>query len=486
MSLNKKSITHDFWFLGLLLLGLFSVIILDWPHPNDRARVVIESFSFVFMGMLLPLLWNTAKKANRLEHFLLAIIMVIMIGGLISWTHFRVVTIHVVGNSHGGLESEIKEFNNAYEDSGIEVKLVYDWQALDTNERYDMMHKKLTDSDGIDIIELDGIWIESIINNGKCGLLPLDTYFEKDFAERDFLVAAMDAARHSKTHNLYAIPLYIDAGLIIYRKDFLGNLPDPVNFNDLNNTVTKLLAKLKTKSLDGIVFPGARYEGLNCMFYEMLSSLNASIIGYDGTVNINSDAVVSTLKELNDMIHKDNITPKSVLVFKEKESYELFLNGHALVLRNWSYKFLQSWENGSFMFDHGDIGITSFPDPVLGGWYLGIVSESEHPKEAWEVIKFLTRSSIIKRRATNPDVRLRRIPADIDVLSQLEFDFSFMPEIEQAFLRAKPRPRMKDYLSFSKHLSTTLYNIISKGGATNQTIKNKLDKAQKELNHYSQ
>jgi len=472
--------TTDFWLVGIFFLGIMSTIIIGWPHPSDRARVVIEGFSYVLIGMLLPIFWNIGRNAKRLEHFLMVGILIIIIGGLVAWTHFRVVTIHVLGNSHGGLEEELKEFNNAHKGLGIQAKLVYDWRALDTNERYEKMHKYITGTERVDIIELDRIWLEEAMGTTNSILFPLDRFFEQDMKESAFLEASLDIARHSSTRCLYAIPLFVDVGIIFYRKDLLGKLHNPITFNDLSNIMTRLFTRTKRKDLEGFVFQGARYEGLNCAFFELLSSSNTSIIGYDGNIQINTEPIISVLLKLRNMIFVRGTIPLSVLVFKEEESYKLFIEGHAIILRNWA-RFLQSWDDELFMITRKDIGITSFAKPVLGGWYLGIMKGSKHPKEAWEVIKFLIRPNMLKYRATNSDVSRRRIPADMDVLSELHTYFPYVFEVKKSLLKAQHRPRLQDYELFSKIMYEAIFEILYKADITEETIRDILNDAQSKL-----
>ena len=316
--------------------------------------------------------------------------------------------------------------------------------------------------------------MEGAIKSGK--LLSLDQFYERDMGDQRFLVAALDVARDSKTGSLFGIPLYLDVGLIFYRKDLLGELPNPTTLDDLKKAISQSFAKTKKKGLLGFIFQSAQFEGLNAFFFEALSSEKVNIVRNDGKVHINSEAAKSVLKKLHQLIYEDGIVSPAVLVFQEEESRKLFMIGRAAALRNWPY-VLHQWEPS--WIPKETVGITTFRNPVLGGWFLSIAKESKHPEEAWKVIQYLI--SIQRLRATHPDRSRRRIPSDTEVLSGLHIDFPFMSKVEKALAIAKARPRIENYDLFSKNLSNVLFKILNDANATEETIGIALDEVQKEL-----
>ncbi len=473
-TLKRIRLTTDFWLVGLAFLLVTVSLILGWPRPGEKLRGFVDPFSFIIIGIVLPLLWVTGRNAKRWERSILASVIAIPIAASIMVPLLYVVPIHVVGNSYGGLLDELKHFDGSFRSGGIKVDLKEDWSGLNTNQRHEILMDYLGKSKDVDIFELDGPWMEQAIKSG--GLLSLDLFYDRDMSDKPFRVAALDVARDSKTRNLFGIPLYLDVGLIFYRKDLLGELPNPATLDDLTNAISESFAQTNKKGLAGFIFQSAEYEGLNALFFEVLSSENVNIVRNHGRVHINSGSAISVIKKLHDLIYEHGIVPPSVLVFHEEESRKLFTLGRAGALRNWPY-VLHQWESMGIPLEA--IGITSFPNPVLGGWYLGIAKESKHPEKAWKVIQYLT--GIQRIRATHPIASRRRIPSFTNLLSELQSDFPFMSNVEQALRRAKARPRLRNYHSFSKSLSSALFKVLSDGNATEETIKVALDQVQLQL-----
>lgn len=480
--------THAiFWVVGFLIIIMSGLLIIRWsPQTSDKARGVIEistTILIVFLGVLLPSfvmagkkLWKDAQRARGLDQILVLLLLIASIAVLLYWFHFRIVTILVVGNSYGGLEEELREFNRAKRKDGIIAKLVYDFYNQDTNERHDGLRSYLEGKDRADIVELDIIWMKQAISAGR--LQPLGLLFERDMTGYDLHQGILDAAKEPYSGKLYGIPLLVDVGLVFYRRDLLGVLPDSVTLDDLDEAIKLTLSKAPNQGLEGFIFQSAQYEGLNCLFFEMLSSKNVNILNDYGSIHINSESVKAIVEQLHDMIYESGSVPPSVLVFKEEQSRELFTSGRALVLRNWPY-VLHSWAKSS-KIPLKDIGVTNFSRPVLGGYCLGIMQDSKHLEEAWEVVKFLTHPARQSKRATSDNESWRRIPADMKELSDLSSRFPLLSAVEKALTRAQPRPQLQDYQRFSNIMSRALFEILSDANGKKK-IGGILDKAQKEL-----
>ena len=139
MSTNQSKINlrPAFWVAGLSFGALLFVLI---SEVVERGQILFD-LALITSGVLLPLIWETSNKAGKRERFFLAIGIAVLVG-MAFWMRFQVINIRVVGNSHGGLEDELREFNNAGIKVGprtVQAELVYDWEALDTDHRQQKM-----------------------------------------------------------------------------------------------------------------------------------------------------------------------------------------------------------------------------------------------------------------------------------------------------------------------------------------------------------
>src|SRR5688500_15574526 len=104
-----------------------------------------------------------------------------------------------------------------------------------------------------DVLQLDIVWTPELASAGW--LLPL-----RGVDEAAFLPAAIDADRWAGS--LYAVPLFVDAGMLYWRTDLVPHAP---------TTLAELDAMAKSAGArHGLVWQGARYEGLVCVFLEYL------------------------------------------------------------------------------------------------------------------------------------------------------------------------------------------------------------------------
>jgi len=200
---------------------------------------------------------------------------------------------------------------------------------------------------------------------------------------------------------LVAMPLYIDVGMMYYRKDFLKNLPDAKQIEErLQNSITweELIAMQKRLHMNGkpfYIFQGNDYEGLNCNYFEILASLDENYF-QGNKININTPIAHQALQMMVDFIYKDKISPSIVTQFDENKSYDYWLNNKAMFVRGWS-NFIENYRmiyNDTSAFEY--IGRASLPHfaghkvtSVYGGWNLMLSKFSTKKEAAIEFIRFL-------------------------------------------------------------------------------------------------
>jgi multiple sugar transport system substrate-binding protein len=253
--------------------------------------------------------------------------------------------------------------------------------------------------------------------------------------------------------------------LLYYRKDLLAaaGLAPPRTWAEL---LAAAKALQKPPELWGLVFQGKQYEGLVCVFLELLWGNGGTLLDDAGRVRVDSPEAVQALTWLVDAVRKDGVAPMGVLTFQEEEARHMFQEGRAVFMRNWPYAWNLAQQEGSpvkgkvgiLPMVHGDGGTSA---ATLGGWGYGISSFSKNPQAAWTFIEFASRPAALKtaylkggiipsRRALFSDPELAaKSPHYKDLLKVLE--------------GARPRPvhpqwaRMSDILQV--HLSAALSGL---------------------------
>ena len=285
-------------------------------------------------------------------------------------------------------------FNKKY-NGQIEVETInLSFDKFSTNERKELLARYLrSKSDRIDIFAVDQIWVPRFAKWG----IPLEKFITPQQKE-NLLKYAMQSCIYKDT--LVAVPLYIDVALMYYRKDLLQQLPDyPVIKDKLDSSITwKDFINLKAEldiSNPFFLFPAYDYEGLICLYAEMLAGQNISIYQND-SLKLQTPEAKKSLQLLVDLVNKYNMSPKEVLNFKENPSYDYFINKNGVFLRGWS-SFEITYKDHFTSPEIYD-NLVKIPPPhfegckpasVFGGWNLMISKYSSKINESAIFINFL-------------------------------------------------------------------------------------------------
>src|SRR5690606_18580276 len=190
-------------------------------------------------------------------------------------------------------------------------------------------------------------------------------------------------------------------GLLYWRTDLLPH--EPRSLEEM-----AALAARATEGSDappyGIVWQGARYEGLVTVFVEYLGAFGGRITDDAGRVVVDSPQAVRALTFMRDQIHDSGIAPVDVLTWHEEEVRFAFQNGRAALMRNWPYAY--SLLNGNESRVAGRFAIAPLPaaaggDPTaaLGGAQLAINRHSDEPDASWAFVAYLTAPEQMLERA---------------------------------------------------------------------------------------
>lgn len=256
----------------------------------------------------------------------------------------------------------------------------------------------------VDIFNVDVVW------PGILGTFFLDLKEHAGGAEKQHFEAII--ANNTVDGKLVAMPWYTDAGLLYYRKDLLEKHKEevPTTWDQMTATAKKIQdaeRKAGKKDLWGFVFQGKAYEGLTCNALEWVASFGGgTIVGSDGKITINNPEAAAALDLAATWI--GTIAPAGVVSYEEEESRAIFQSGNAVFMRNWPYAYKPAQEPDSPIKDK--VGMTVLPKgagpggrgaATMGGWGLSVSKFSRHPKEAADLVMYLTGPEEQKRRAVS-------------------------------------------------------------------------------------
>jgi multiple sugar transport system substrate-binding protein len=281
------------------------------------------------------------------------------------------------------------EMVKAFEASHPNIKIKFREMPADTGQQHDQYVTAFNaKSSEIDVIDMDVIWPAEFAQAGY--VLPLDRFIEQDGIDvNTYNQGALAASQFNGKQ--WALPKFIDGGLLFYRKDLVKEDEIPKTWDDLIAQAKAKKGKGGTKF--GYILQAKQYEGLVCNTIEFVASYGGAFIDENSNVVVNSPETIKGLKKLVE-IAKSDFVPGNVTTFAETESDQAFIEGQTVFLRNWPYEYASANDaSKSKVVDK--VGIAPLPAgdkgsaAALGGWQAGINKNSKHPKEAWEFLKFM-------------------------------------------------------------------------------------------------
>ncbi|MDP9044503.1 MAG: ABC transporter substrate-binding protein [Pseudomonadota bacterium] len=320
-------------------------------------------------------------------------------------------------------------------------------------------------STDLDVVTVDVVWPGLL----KDRLLDLKPYSQG--AEKEHFPAIV--ANNTVGGKLLAMPWFTDAGVLYYRRDLLekyGAKP-PTTWDELASTAKKVLEgehKAGHDDLQGYVFQGKAYEGLTCNAMEWVASFGGgTIVDASGKITIDNPKAAKALTTAASWM--GTITPQGVLNYGEEDARGVFQKGGAVFMRNWPYAW--SLSQGADSPVKGKVGVSALPRgdagqpaATLGGWQLAVNKLSAHPKEAADLVMYLTSPAVQKERAIQGSFN-PTIPAlykDPEVLKANPF----FGDLYETFTGAVPRPATvtgAKYNEVSAAFWNTAHDVLSGG-----------------------
>ncbi|PWI57428.1 ABC transporter substrate-binding protein [Sulfoacidibacillus thermotolerans] len=248
--------------------------------------------------------------------------------------------------------------------------------------------------------------------------LPLNTVLPASFWSR-FSKGLVQGATYKG--NVYAAPFFADSGFLYYRKDLLekAHLPVPTTWAQLKQEAQELQKKGLVQY--GFVWQGASYEGLTCDFQEYLADAGGSVLNAQGQPTIDSPQALKALDFMRSLI-TSGVSPTAEDTFQESESMNVFDQGKAAFLRNWTYAWANS-QNPSDSQVVGKVGVTVLPSfnggagySTIGGWDLYVNPHSKNLPADLAFINWMTG----KQAQTILAVQFTELPTNAAVASSPE------------------------------------------------------------------
>lgn len=287
-------------------------------------------------------------------------------------------------------------------------------------------------STAFDVFVIDTVWVSEFARAGW--IADLTGAFPPQRLQAEFLEGAASAV--TVEGRVYAVPWYIDVGLLYYRTDLVPRAPR--TYEQLRRFAQE--AQAKDPSLAGYAWQGRQYEGMVCNVFEAMWGHGAKA-SKGAQVDLDTEAGRAGLDYLRGLI-AEGISPASVTSAAEEDARRLFQSGRAVMMRNWPYAWDEAQKEGSPI--RGKVAFAPLPtlsgEPgwgTLGGWQLAVNAHlpPKRMERAVALVRQLTSEAAMLRLA----LAYGRNPPRRSVYQHPEVA-PFISALQPIFERARPRP----------------------------------------------
>lgn len=373
----------------------------------------------------------------------------------------------------GGAPAELDFWENLADEftrtSGIPVRILRQPSDTDQQRQSLVIALKARMKDP-DVFLMDIAWIG--LFSAADWLMPL----EADMDTTPFFGQVIDTVDRFNGR-LIALPVYMDAGVLYYRKDLVKAPPD--TWQTLIASARKVQeAQRKTQpDFYGFVWTGAQYEGLITVFMEFAGTSGGFVEENEG-IRLNCPANIRALRMMRELIQPLAVSPANTFTqMKEEEVRMAFQQGHILYERNWPYAWALHEADDSPV--RGKTGVAQVPAPetgrsvsTLGGFHVGVSRYTNVKAEAMAFVQFITSYDNQKRMVMelgwNPG--RQDLYDDPSILAKAPH----FNALKSVFQHARPRP-LKPYYSQISAVAQTHINRVLAGHAAPEEALAKAD-----------
>ncbi len=347
-------------------------------------------------------------KSQNISNYILLIVIAILFFVLIYFLfpikienqeESKEVVIKYADNITSAHQIIIDKFNEEYKGKIRVQSINLPFSKFSTNERKELLTRSLrSKSDKLDVFAIDLIWSARFAKWAE----PLDKYIPEEEIIK-LLPKALESC--VVNNNIIAMPIYLDIGVLYYRRDYIQALPNGKKIEEkLKNSITWEDFFELSKSFDSeqnpfYIFPADNYEGLVCSFFEILLNHNEHFFKIT-PYNWNTEEVKNTFIHLSNIINKYKITPQIVTDYRENSCYDFFIYNHGVFLRGWasfpkeSQALLESIQKAKLIEQVALPHLKGAKSAsTIGGWNMMLSKYSENKEEAAEFIKFIIKEN---------------------------------------------------------------------------------------------
>ena len=341
------------------------------------------------------------------------------------------------------------------ENPNVTVNLVELPESAD-EQRRQLVQRLDAESDECDVLGMDVIWTAEFAAQEWLQ----DTSQIIEPRQDDFIASTLETAQYEDKY--WAVPYHTNAGFLYYRTDQVEQAPE--TWEDVYAAAGEN---------NGIVYQGARYEGLTVNFLELLYSGGGTVLSDDGSeVQVNSPEGEAALEFMAAGVQEGD-APKAVTTYMEEESRRAFEAGNATFMRNWPYAYALGKE--SKIADDFDVG--TFPgfgggEPagVLGGFNLAISAYSKNPEGAAAFINFATGPEVQKANFLESASPPATAAAYDD--PEVQKKYAFASDLKAAVEQGQARPVSPVYAQISEAIYNNVHDALQGNAQPQAALEN--------------
>ena len=306
-----------------------------------------------------------------------------------------------------------------------------------------------------DALLIDVTWLPKYAAAGW--LIPLDPWIDQQQIDS---IAPGAMLGNNFDGKLYRWPLVADMGLLYWRTDLMSEPPRTPE------ELIKVSLKLQKEGriANGYVWQGRQYEGLSCVFLEVLDGFGGQWLEPEtDNVGLDSSASLKAASWLRELI-SSGVSPEAVINYAENEALQAFKAGDVALMRNWPYAWGELQKPNSDV--RGNVGVTTMvasagnrSTSTLGSWGFSILKGSSNPQAAAEAIAFLTSTSAQKKLFLNDSYTPTK--AELFKDPELISKSQILPELAKALQSTDQRPSTPLYAQISDVLQRNLSSILT-------------------------